>query len=134
MNPEMTQVMAALSAGILVVCGFSYLAVWLWMKHRRQEREAFYKSETLKKIAESQGEGGNAAIEFLRESEKNAMGRRREGQKLGGVVLVGMGIAFFLFALGNRPGGSSNIYLFGLLPFFMGLAMLGYVYLLAAKE
>lgn len=127
-------VIVGLTVIILGACLFSYLAVWVWMKHRRLEREAFYRSETLKKIAESQGGGGNSAIEFLRESEKNAVRRRREGQKLGGMISVALGIAIFLFVLGNRSGGSLNIYTLGLIPLFIGLAVLGYVYLLAAKE
>jgi len=41
----------------------------VWSRERRREREAYYRSETLRKIAETQGAGGNSAIEFLREDE-----------------------------------------------------------------
>ena len=48
---------------------FSFLAVATWADARRKEREAYYKSETLKKIAESSGEGARAAIELMREQQ-----------------------------------------------------------------
>src|SRR5712691_6945303 len=46
---------------------FSFVAVAVWSQERRREREAYYRSETLRKIAETQGSGGSSAIEFLRE-------------------------------------------------------------------
>ena len=52
---------------------FSFIAVATWSTERRKEREAYYKSETLRKIAEAQNAGGNSAVEFLRENERNAI-------------------------------------------------------------
>jgi hypothetical protein len=36
-------------------------------------------------------------IEFLREEEKNATRRRQEGQKLGGLITVAVGIGMMVF-------------------------------------
>ncbi|MGA8183930.1 MAG: hypothetical protein WB819_09825, partial [Terriglobia bacterium] len=56
---------------LAVVIGFfSFLVVAIWAKNRRIEREAYYKNENLKKIAEAQGPSANTALEFLREQEK----------------------------------------------------------------
>src|SRR6266536_5321597 len=44
---------------------FSFVAVAVWSSERRREREAYYRSETLKKIADTQGAGSTSAIEFL---------------------------------------------------------------------
>ena len=52
--------------GVASVALFSFVAVVVWSQERRREREAYYKSETLKKIAETQGAGGSSAIEYLR--------------------------------------------------------------------
>jgi hypothetical protein len=47
---------------------FSFLSVQAWTSQRRQEREAFYKSEAIKKIAEMQGNTPEAVLQLLRES------------------------------------------------------------------
>jgi len=110
---------------------FSFLAVAPWSDARRKERETFYKSETLKKIAESSGEGARAAIELIREQEKNAAKRRFEGMKLGGLItaVVGIGVMVLLHGLvQNEP-----VYLAGLIPFLVGVVLMLYGFFLAPK-
>jgi ferric-dicitrate binding protein FerR (iron transport regulator) len=92
---------------------FSFVAVASWADARRREREAYYKSETLKKIAEAQGAGASSAIEFLHEETKHAAQRRREGLKLGGLVTiaVGIGLLIFLRAIANdEPAFLSDLF------------------------
>ena len=110
---------------------FSFVAVAVWSQERRKEREAYYTSETVKKIAEAQGTGGSAAIEYLRETERNAARRRRESLKVAGLVTTALGIAMMIFIRAMDP--QEMAFLVGLLPLFIGVAMLAYVYLLAAK-
>jgi len=111
---------------------FSFLAVASWSDARRKERETYYKSETLKKIAESSGEGAKAAIELMREQEKNAAKRRFEGMKLGGLItaVVGVGVMVLLRGLEH----DEPVYLAGLIPLLIGLALLAYTFVLAPKE
>src|SRR5262245_22497297 len=132
---------------------FSFIAVAAWSDARRREREAHYKSETIKKIAEAQGPGAQAALEFLREEaarqeqrQVNAALHRREGMKLGGLITiaVGIGLMIFLRAIVNGmpssppPGAPAHdpvpVYLVGLIPFLVGVALLAYTYLLAPKS
>ena len=110
---------------------FSFLAVASWSDARRKERETFYKSETLKKIAESSGEGARAAIELIREQEKNAAKRRFEGMKLGGLItaVVGIGVMVLLHGLVQ----SEPVYLAGLIPFLVGVVLMLYGFFLAPK-
>ncbi len=68
----------------------SFIAVVAWSDARHLEREAYYKSETLKKIADSPGDGGKTALKLMREEERIKRGRILEGQKLGGLVMVGV--------------------------------------------
>jgi len=112
---------------------FSFLAVAAWSDARRKEREAYYTSETLKKIAETSGEGAKAAMDMLHEQERNMMRRRRDGQKLGGLITfaVGIGIMVFLKAVARDEPGA---YLSGLIPLLVGAALLVYAYVLAPKE
>ena len=112
---------------------FSFLAVAAWSDARRKEREEYYRSETLKKIAESSGEGAKSAIELLREQEKNAVKRRLEGMKLGGLITaaVGIGVMALLRGIANDDG---PVYLVGLIPLLIGVALLVYPFVLAPKE
>ena len=126
-----------LSVGSIAL--FSFIAVASWADARRREREAYYNSETLKKIAEAQGAGASSAIEFLREEalrraedKKNAAQHRREGIKLGGLVTAAVGIGLIIFVRAIER--DEPVYLVGLIPLLIGVALLAYSYLLAPKE
>jgi Flp pilus assembly protein TadB len=123
---------AFLFLSVASIALFSFVAVAVWSSERRREREAYYRSETLKKITETQGAGGSSAIEFLREEEKNAAKRRHEGQKLGGLITLAVGIGMMVFIRAVDRGDPA--YLVGLIPLFIGAALLAYTYLLAASQ
>jgi hypothetical protein len=117
---------------LVPIAFFSFLAVAIWAKNRRLEREAYYKNENLKKIAEAQGPSANAALEFLREQEKIHAVRSREGLKLGGLVTSAVGLGLIPLLRAAHP--DHPVYLVGLITLLIGLALLAYVYLLAPKE
>jgi hypothetical protein len=114
------------------ICCFSFLTVAMVAGVRQKEREAFYESETLKKIAETQGGGTNPALEYLREKEKIARAKRTDGIKLGGLVNVGVGVALMIFLAALAP--HHPVFLVGLIPFFVGLALLAYAFYFAPKD
>ena len=119
----------ALFLAVAVSGMWAFIAVVSWADIRRREREAYYRHETLKKISEMPGESGLA---LLREDERNAMRRRRENIKLGGLITAaaGIGLMIFLRAIDpNRP-----VYLAGLIALLVGLALLSYSYILAPKD
>jgi hypothetical protein len=101
---------------------------------RRREREAYYRSETLKKIAEFQGPGAIATLDFMREEDRLAARRRREGMKLGGLIMaaIGIGVMAFLAAAADKSDRGATF--LGVIPLLIGLALLAYAYLLAPKE
>lgn len=113
---------------VSAVALFSFVAVASWADARRREREAFYRSDMLKRIAELPG-GGNSALELYREEERTKQRRRLEGLKIGGLanVAIGLGLLIFLHALIREEA----VYLVGLLPLFIGLALLTYAFVLA---
>lgn len=115
---------------------FSFLAVSSWLRARLRERQAFYKSETIKKIAESQG--GNAALEYLLEGERTAARQRHESRKLSGLITVAVGIGVVIFLrrvpISPHSNGDSSAYLVGIIPILVGAALLFYSYLLAPKN
>ena len=99
-----------------------------WIDSRRKEREAFYKAETFRRLAESSGEGAKAAIDYLRAENRVEQQRKREGMKIGGLICVGVGVAMVIFLHGQHD----QSFLVGLIPAFVGAALLTYVFLLAA--
>jgi hypothetical protein len=110
---------------------FTFLSVATWAGTRQKEREAYYKAETLKKIAEVGGDR-NPALDYLREQERIAIAKHLAGFKVGGLVNIGVGIGLMLLLHGLTPG--TAVYLTGTLPLFIGVALLAYVFWFAPKE
>jgi hypothetical protein len=102
-----------------------------WIDSRRKEREAFYKADTMRRLAEGTGEGAKAAIQLMREEERLKRIKAREGLKVGGLINIGVGIALMIFLRVLLGSGSGSPYLCGLIPGFVGVAMLAYVLFLA---
>ncbi len=114
------------------ICLFAiFLPATTWITSRQKEREAYYRSETIRRIAESSGEGAKSAMEMLREEERLKRIKSREGMKAGGVINIGLGIGLgvMLYSIGGNEGSP---YLVGLIPLLIGVALLVYVYILAA--
>jgi len=47
-----------------------FIPLVTFIDNRRKEREAFYKADTMRRLAESSGEGAKAAIQLMREEER----------------------------------------------------------------
>lgn len=122
---------AMLFLSIGAISLFSFLAVAAWSDSRRKEREAFYVSEAVKKIAETAGPGSNASVEYLREQEQISTRRRLESIRLGGLVTGAVGVSLMIFLAGVEH--REPAYLVGLIPLFIGAALFAYVQFLAPK-
>ena len=118
MNPSL-----AMFLSFVVVAVFSFISIAAWSGTRHQERKDFYRSEMLKKLAET---GPGAVIEYLREEESQEDRRRAEerghqfeGYRLVGLILLAVGstmaIAMY-YVVRELP-----VYLFGLIPASIGL-------------
>ena len=113
---------------IVIVSVFSFLAIAVWADSRRKEREAYYKAEAMRRVAETSGDGGKYLIEMMREEERIRQqallaqeGKKREGYLVGGLVNIGIGIALMIFLHSLGVGAP---YLVGLILVFVGLALL----------
>jgi len=58
----------ALAWGIAAIALFTFLSIAAWTSAQRKEREAFYKSEAIKKLAEMQGTTPEPVLQMLRET------------------------------------------------------------------
>ena len=111
---------------------FGYLAVHEWTESRRKEREAFYRSETLRRFSESNQPDMLARFLAEEKAARHEMRvQQRESLRLGGLVTMMAGIGLGVVLAGLAPG--ERYYFVGLVPFLVGLAILVYVYLLAPK-
>jgi hypothetical protein len=106
---------------ISVIAVFSFVGVVSRANTRRMEREAYYKADMLKKIAESPAGGAEAALELYREEQRVLVRQKREGLRIGGFVLmaVGVGLAIFLGAVGG-----ASVATCGALRFLIGVTLL----------
>ena len=112
-----------------IVSPFIMIIFAIWFGTRKNEREAFYRSENLRRITETSGEGALAAIALLREEEHLKRVKAREGMKPGGLICVAVGIAMIIFL--RMLVHEEPVYLCGLIPGFVGVALLVYVYFMA---
>jgi len=115
---------------VAIVSVFTFTAIVHWVDSQRKERDAFYKADTLRRVTEASGEGAKAALELMREDERLKRIHTREGMKIAGLINVGVGIGLLIFLHGLL--GGTAIYLCGLIPGFIGVGFLVYVYFLAA--
>jgi hypothetical protein len=123
-----------LSLSLVVVALFSFLSVMVWSRERRREREAYYRSDALKKIAEAHGAGSSVVLEVLREEERIARRGRREAQKVSGLVTIATGVGMTLFLKAVDRNDPDPAYIVGVIPLLVGVALLLYAYVLGPSE
>ena len=123
----------ALALGVVgSIATFGFFAIASWASARRRERESYYRSEVLKKIAEAGPEGSSAAIEMFREQQRAAVRNRLESQRLAGLILAAVGLG--LMPLLKGLASSEGVWTVGLIPTLVGAVLLVYSYGLAPRQ
>ena len=115
---------------VAVASLFTFIAVIGWAGERRKEREAYYHSEVLKKIADTPG-SGPAAQEYLRERQRISDRSVRGGLRLAGLIVFFAGIGLMAFLAATREGPPPQL---AMIPTLVGLAVLIYGQFLAPKD
>ena len=115
--------------GILVpivgcIALFSYLAVANRADNNRRESEARARYEFLKKMAEGGGFDAQKLIEYEQTEQRFRRLRRAENLSLGGMILLGIGIAVGGFLYVIDPVWSGGMATIGLFPGAVGGALL----------
>ncbi|HUH63942.1 MAG TPA: hypothetical protein VLZ50_13140 [Terracidiphilus sp.] len=121
---------AFLSIGAIALFAV-FIPLVSFIDSRRKEREAYYKADTMRRVAESSGEGSKAVLELLREESRQEQIKKLEGLKIGGLINVAVGVSLIFFLRSLIGGAAASPYLCGLIPGLIGVAMLVYVYAMA---
>ena len=104
-----------------------FIPLVTWIGSRQKEREAFYRAETFRRLAEASGEGAKAALAVLRQEDVLRSIRAREGMKIAGLICVGVGSALIVLLWSQHDPS----FLVGLIPAIVGIALLVYALILA---
>jgi len=113
--------MAALwMIAIIVTASLAFVSVVIWLENRRKEREAHYRNEMAKRIAEAQNP--EPLLAYVRELERIDAARNRTKARAAGVIVLAVGVAMMLFFYWAAPGTAT--FLVGLIPFLVGAALL----------
>lgn len=105
---------------IIVTASLAFVSVVIWLENRRKEREAHYRNEMAQRIAEAQNP--EPLLAYVRELERIDAGRNRTKARVAGLILLALGLAMALFFHWATPGTAT--FLVGLIPFFVGAALL----------
>jgi hypothetical protein len=116
---------------LIPIAGIALAAIIVWLTEQRKAKESSYRNELLRKIAESQGDSAQKVFDMIRQQEGESRIRRREGLKLAGLITVAIGIGLgVMLAMLER---SEPAWIIGVIPAFIGAALLIYVFFLAPK-
>jgi len=121
---------AFLSVGAVALFAV-FIPLVTFIDSRRKEREAYYKAESFRRLAEASGDGAKAAMELMREEGRQKQIKTIEGLKIAGLVNLFIGVALTIFLRSLVGGGSGSPWLCGLMPAMVGVAMLIYVFAMA---
>jgi hypothetical protein len=131
-DPEMSNFGMWLFLSVGAVALFVvFIPLVTWLDSRRKEREAYYKSENIRRLAEAPGDAAKTALELLREEDRLKRLKMIEGLKVGGLITLGVGIGLIIFLRSLMGSGSGSPYLCGLIPAMVGVAMLIYAFFMA---
>lgn len=106
---------------VAIIMVFTFIMVVSWAEERRKEREAYYRSETLRKAIEQGGDSAQSVLTLLREEDRLSRHRRLEGLRLGGLITaaVGVGLMLLLYFLEVEE----PVWLVGVIPFLIGAVL-----------
>jgi hypothetical protein len=127
MNELATETAQLISEGLPIlipivgaIALFGFLSIASWVDAQRREREAFFRHELLKKVAESPN--GQQVVDLLRQEDADRMERKRQRIQLAGWVTlgVGLGVGLLVSQLARVPG----VWAVGAIPALVGAALI----------
>jgi hypothetical protein len=118
---------AGITVGVIAL--FTFLSVVIYLAQRRKERDTYYRFELRKKALE-QGAPAESLIELQRQEDLLHQRRRRESQRLGGLITAGAGVGLLGIVLAKQDTETLGV---AFLPLFIGLAIFVYAQWMAPR-
>lgn len=113
--------MAALwMIAIIVTASLAFVSVIVWLENRQKEREAHYRNEMARRIAEASDPA--PLLAYVREIERMDAARLRNKARIAGLITLAVGTALMIFLHQAAPGTAA--YLVGLIPLLVGAVLL----------
>ena len=116
----LTQTLPLLIPIVGSIALFGFLSIASWADARRREREAFFRHELLKKVADSPG--GQQVVALMRQEEADRIERRRQAIQLAGWVTLGAGIGVGVL-LSQLVRVVAGLWAVGAIPALVGAAL-----------
>lgn len=105
---------------IIVAATMAFIPAIAWVDNNRKEREAHYRNEMAKRIADSSD--ASPLMDYVRETERIDAARVRMKARVAGLIVSAVGVALMIFLSQAMPGGPA--YLVGLMPLAVGAVLL----------
>jgi hypothetical protein len=99
---------------------FTFISFIIWVDGRQREREAHYRDEMTRKIAEA-GDSG-PILEYVRANERADAAKVRLKARVSGLITIAVGVGLMIFLHQIAP--ATAVYLVGLIPLFIGIVLL----------
>ncbi len=99
---------------------FTFLIFVIWLEGRQKERQAHYRDEMARKIAEA--DDSSAIMDYVRSTEKADAERVRVKTTLAGLITAAVAAGLMVFLHQIAPG--TSVYLVGLIPLLVGIVLL----------
>ena len=99
-----------------------FISFIVWIGNREKEREASFRSEMARRVADAQDSG--PVLEYIRELERTDAQRTRTKASLGGLITAAVGVAMMIFLYQMASGTAT--YLVGLIPLSVGVVLVAY--------
>jgi len=120
---DVAEVFAVMIPIVGSIALFTFLAIGRIADNRRMQEEARAKYDFLKKMAEGGSFDVQKYMEFEQIEAAARRGRKIENLKIGGLILLGVGIALSVFLAMVSDHGDGNAAAVGVIPGMIGLAM-----------
>ena len=115
-------------AGMLAF--FVFVIVYMWIRQKRKERESYYRFELSKHLVDK-GMNEEALLNLSETEKKGRWADRREGLKLSGLILLGIGVGILV---GLRFIDGVDVWMVGFIPAGIGAGLLIYGLFLAPRD
>lgn len=109
-----------LMIAVIGTAGVAFVPIIVWLDNRQKERQAHYRDEMARRIAEASDAG--PVLEYVREIERADAAQTRTKARVAGLITIAVGIALMIFLY--QLVQEAPVYLVGLIPLLVGVVLL----------